>query len=894
FNHAIVAVESTPGSYILMDPTNETTTEFLPAMLGNMSYLVARPEGETLLRSPVVPAEANRMTVSTTAKLLASGELRGATEFGFGGVNDTIYRNFFSSGPRDAARQFFAAMVRRCIPGGELLDFSLEPADLRDMSQPLRAKITYTARDYVPVGGGGFPLAAPLFGDRVGASAFVLRGATGLLHRKYPLQLFSTTSGVETFSMELPAALAVEGLPDREEADLPGVAAFRSGLECHERTFSGRREFETSTVELTPGDYNVLKAMLCRKDFADRHAAAVASFDYSAVKPADLRREFPDSDLLVLSADRQVSLKDSHSWSERYKTVSRILTYAGMKEMSEVKVPFEDGRETVGLSARVTMPDGRVMETRPEDVKVVDLPVDGAAARYPLKKQAVLPLPGAAVGATVEVELTRSTSMQPFFHIDEPFASREAVLKKKLTVECPSAAVAAGLRCQEPPPQVGFSRTEHGGVHRFEWSARNLPVVRSEAGQPPDRMFMPSVSVTHGNLKMYAAELNAALKKAAADQPETIKKAQIFKLNFASTKPDAEWFGKRLRRIRDFVADGIISAGPAFNTMPLDRIFPADRTLADGSGNSADKAVLLAAILNELGIETRFVAASGMGADAAAQMSFARQPGNYFDHILVYLPEHRIYLNDRSKYAPPGVTASEGRIGLDLETGALLTVTPPRQFATRDRTNFSIKLKDNGSAEIEVVRRVTGRAMEAANHMFSQFTPELRRRHFDALAGGFSQAARISGEPQTDFTGNTGTITYRVAVPDFAARTGDFMEFMLPGFDQLLARLGAISTDRKTPYRRNEAVRLEKSYDIDFPDGYTMVDRRPLRSDFGVAGSARKSESCRRESDQARIEIELDLPVETVQPGDYSRLVQLQRELAAPSAGRVVFEKKQK
>ena len=52
FNHAIVCVELTKGQYTLMDPTDENTRELLPAEDGNRSYLVCKPQGETLLRQP--------------------------------------------------------------------------------------------------------------------------------------------------------------------------------------------------------------------------------------------------------------------------------------------------------------------------------------------------------------------------------------------------------------------------------------------------------------------------------------------------------------------------------------------------------------------------------------------------------------------------------------------------------------------------------------------------------------------------------------------------------------------------------------------------------------------------------------------------------------------------
>ena len=52
FNHAVVAVARPASGYLLMDPTDESTKDLLPAYLSDKSYLVARPEGERLLTSP--------------------------------------------------------------------------------------------------------------------------------------------------------------------------------------------------------------------------------------------------------------------------------------------------------------------------------------------------------------------------------------------------------------------------------------------------------------------------------------------------------------------------------------------------------------------------------------------------------------------------------------------------------------------------------------------------------------------------------------------------------------------------------------------------------------------------------------------------------------------------
>ena len=75
FNHAIAAVEKDEGGYILLDPTDESSRDLMPAYLSDKSFLVAKPEGETLLISPVPDARANSVTVKSEASMGKDGAM---------------------------------------------------------------------------------------------------------------------------------------------------------------------------------------------------------------------------------------------------------------------------------------------------------------------------------------------------------------------------------------------------------------------------------------------------------------------------------------------------------------------------------------------------------------------------------------------------------------------------------------------------------------------------------------------------------------------------------------------------------------------------------------------------------------------------------------------------
>ena len=186
FNHAIVAAESKVGDFILMDPTDENTTELLPAYLSNKSFLVAHPEGRSLETSPIVPASENMLQIRTTGTLSHDGLLRANTTLAFRGINDNAYRGYFSRIKPEERKRFFEGALKRRMAGATLSDYRIEPLDIQDTSQPLTVMLEYSADRY-PVEGDAHTLVnIPWLGTAMGYANFVL-GQTGLEERKYPL-----------------------------------------------------------------------------------------------------------------------------------------------------------------------------------------------------------------------------------------------------------------------------------------------------------------------------------------------------------------------------------------------------------------------------------------------------------------------------------------------------------------------------------------------------------------------------------------------------------------------------------------------------------------------------------------------------------------------------------
>jgi hypothetical protein len=215
FNHAIVAADSGDPAdpYLLMDPTSETTRSLLPEYLCEMSYLVARDEGETIRETPPLPVEGNLLRAETVYTLRADASADVTTTLSFAGVNDAAYRGYFASIPRDGLRAFLERVLQG-IPGAVLTGWEVRPApeELRTSPEPLSVRIDYAIAEAARGADGGRAalLDLPTIPAALAIASRVV-GNLGLEKRRFPLDTDYPCGWEETVELRLPEG--VEAAP---------------------------------------------------------------------------------------------------------------------------------------------------------------------------------------------------------------------------------------------------------------------------------------------------------------------------------------------------------------------------------------------------------------------------------------------------------------------------------------------------------------------------------------------------------------------------------------------------------------------------------------------------------------------------------------------------------
>ncbi len=878
FNHAVAGVTTGDGKLVLMDPTDENTADLLPAYAMDKSFLAAKPDGDTLRRTPEISAERNMLKIRSSASLDRGYKLAVRSNIEFGGINDNIYRSAFARWPREYLEQFAAATLKRAVPGAELQKLRLSPADVRNLGEPLRLELEFTAADYVDIQWGDGVLRMPFLSGGFGALKFLL-GGVGLETRRYPLLLSSTASVDEVCTLDLPDSLAAVGMPDYPELS-HGPLLMRTDVTAEARQLTGRRRLKLTTSTIVPDAYAALKAALKLQSAADRRRVVVRR----SFANRDAGKLFPDAQSVVERFRAEIRIAGPSDYTVDYHERRRILNYGGVKEHSEWSATYYPafGR-TEFTAGSVTGPDGAVQKIDPAAVTVMDAPGAAAAPRYPQAKRLVAPLPGVKPGALIDCRWRETVQGGPALNVWFALTEHAPVVAKELVFSYPEK-LEKTLNLAVPVAGFEVSRSAADGRVTLKLTARDLPERPIEPGTPPDWCFAPSVGISFWDCGNYVESVRSAFEKAAAQSALAAETARKLTGKMADPK-------EKIRVLRDFMALHVRAAGPGLNALGPGFLSAADVTLHDRYGNSADRAVLLYAMLKAAGIsQVTPVLASGLPALPRITEKFNELPLNIFDAVLLRVTsgEEEFYLNDTDNYAVLGACAHDNALGVELESGELVTIVSAADCEDAARSDFEIICRPDGTARLVLSESFYGAAYAAANRLFARQTPEERRRYCANAAAALAQDAKqVTFE--TDFSGYPGIVRQEVEIPNFWLRSGDFVYLTLPdgGAGGLLRTAGV----RTLPYYHPGAIDREFHYAVDLPETWGACEL--AAGDFRwtcPGGEGVVSQEARLTDKTLEVRRAVKLPPFYLSGVEYPVLAEAQRLLSTPGTRTILLK----
>jgi transglutaminase-like putative cysteine protease len=894
FNHAIVSVMEPNGEYLLMDPTDETTAELLPTYLSDKSYLPSTPNGETLMTSAINPATKNMLVVKSTGKVAADGTVTIDTDMKFSGINDNVYRGAFSRWKKERVRQFIASRLKSVVAGAVLKSLDITPANLRNMKEPLRVKFSFSANNFLVKSTENTVLSPPWLGSYFGVVNFLLRGSAGLNKRSFPLKLYSTCGVKESFKLTLPQKFKIDAMPKYQGVDT-ATLGWNRNMQVKGNQVSGGSEFYIKAMEFKPKQYLELKELLKRIEFEKRKLLIMQNPPLS---------DYPGAEVVILNERSDITIESDSEWVLRKYMKKKILTYAGVKNNSELKFRYNPAWRTVKIiKARTISPDGKVKKLNDKELNIMDAGWVASAPRYPAEKIMVASLPGVQIGSVIEYEVEHHFTRQPFFSTIALFQKTDPIEKKVLSIDNPGKL--------PYKTQFSISRETISDSTRT-WVEKNVKPIKSESNSPPLWSFAKSMLVSNGNWATYAAKLNAAFEKAVKQNDKASDLAQELVKDYGIGFWSQLFSSKNDRKqaviiIRDWVAKNIRSTGPGLNDLPLSAISPADVTLKDRYGNSADQAILLTAMLRAVGFETELVPVSHYYPIREIWGAVSAYPQPVFSTVLasVKLGDEIYYLNDTSQYAKLGTVAHNNKMGIDLRNGNIVLIRniteeldqhQPRTAKTgkADFTiDYAIQLQPNGMAQISRKLSCRKTYYESKKRLYSEITPEKRRRRHQTLVAAIAQSARPASSLKTNFKVYPGIESFRVKVPGFAVDDGNYYYFKLPGMDMLKSLVRVAGESRENPYLVNSDYRFSINYTITLPPGYEMTAMKTASQILNAPGTSVSIRTrAGTKAGTYKISVRCAHNPTWLKAVRYSQLVTLNAKLNNPKLSLIILKKK--
>ena len=934
FNHAITCVRESDGSYLLMDSTDENTKEIFPAYLNNQSYLVATPAGETLRTSPIEPAEGNMMHIETKGVLDKDGNLDAESILHFYGINDNVYRGYFSRLTLDERRGYFEKITKAVVPGARLISCKIFPDNMLDTTNPLVVYINFEAGDIRVPGKEICMLPILRAGSKLGMVNHLL-GKMGLKKRRYPLRTKFACGVKETLELDIKESVGkLISLPKNEVIENEGIDWIRN-FSLKDNLLLCENVFRMKLPEYTADQYLTLKRALKKIEEKNR---TMPIFSNLRADTNDNESEWYASltaDAVVLEEEVEYDVKDAHNWSETKKMKIKILTYAGKKKNSDIYITYNPIWEDVEIkNAVVTSKSGETKVIENQEINIMDAEWVGDAPRYPAAKTMVVSFPGVEVGSIIEYTVVRKKKNRPFFSINGEFYEHNKITNGSDNHKSHSFfSINGTFRYHNPLTKktlrlkisdrlrLNISQTDQGvGLEKiwkrktkklikknkersgdrivYEFVASKIEPVEYENFLPPWYSFNPMVFISTGNWHNYAEQVRQVLQKAASSHPLVMDRAREIVGGFSNKEDE-------ITAIRDFVSRNINPINLSINDLPLEQVTPAERTLMDGYGSSADRAVLLYALLSAAGYNPEFVLASRILPVENLQRLIREYPvPGIFNQALVRLKkdEGYIYLNDTDQYAALGTTSNDGHLGLLLKTGQIFTISALTEgLKDREDLIFSIRLFKDGRAIIKKKRTVYGKKFAAFRKKFTEMPPEKRNRYHQERVASISQSAEADGEYVTNYNMYPGVEEFSVKVDNYATRQGDCLYLKLPGLTTGI--MGVKRDERKNPMYRDWFCRRHVKLEVTLPEGidsfqiippqtlFLPVERSgeinmetkflPPASPSRLAGPKRLS-----------VQMDIDLKPVVVLPKEYLQLLEINRILSHPETRMLLIKMK--
>jgi len=511
----------------------------------------------------------------------------------------------------------------------------------------------------------------------------------------------------------------------------------------------------------------------------------------------------------------------------KHITVRERIVYINKEEgiSSSYNIGFDPNREQIILEyARCIMPDGSISQVKENDIQI-SRGTSGSTS-FGISQSYSFTVPDVTEGCIVHTRYRRE-EFNPFdsglfygrYHFGWAIPTLESVLTVTVPEDIPLYYAFRNKAEDLQKPQISKS----DGSISYTWKEENIPGITAEPQMPP---YSAVVSAVYFSIKENFDYMNAKLLPMYQERmriTDKVRKAAEELTAGLKTKAEkiAALYLYCQKEIRYISIKGSLAANQVGHS--------AEHTLTNKYGDCTDKGILLAAMLNAIGIEAYPVIVKTNDYPLSV-----REVGMFDDnHCITEIhDEGRIFYLDSTAtdYRYPYFRGDDhGITARNIIKGTIRTVpvAPPEDNLVK---NFiEITLEEDGTARIKERSLYNGQREASMRRYLRRRNPEeyekAVRNSLAAITADYELISLNNSDP-LDFSRPLETSSEYV-LKNYAAKSGKYMIFSIPGFESYFSVAGL--ENRKYDIWSNTTSAYENLIKVILPKGFKAHVPQSLR-----------------------------------------------------------------
>ena len=262
FNHAIAIAYDEKGEPLhILDPTNETSKDYLPQYEEDNTYLVAREKGADLKIIPVSPASKNNTDINIGLKIDNKNNAIGSIKITYSGLADTYIRGSLMRKSPNKRKEMLQRTVSSIHPSATITSYTISDPENKDENILMEA--TFDIPNYIDKDGD--QVFVPYEASKLSLS-FIYNWEMevfNLTDRTYPFKIDNTFSVDINEKVTFATPISSVSVPKVIDLDYKGFKLKgKSTLSDDKKELNAKVSFSSNRIHFKKEEYKDLKNKL--------------------------------------------------------------------------------------------------------------------------------------------------------------------------------------------------------------------------------------------------------------------------------------------------------------------------------------------------------------------------------------------------------------------------------------------------------------------------------------------------------------------------------------------------------------------------------------------------------------------------------------------------------